>query len=85
MGIRASGGRFGLVSGMVLIAAQSGGSPAMAQQASAGGEQSGTLDDIIVTAEKRSESLEKVPLSVVAYSAETLAEIGVQDWEAPSG
>jgi hypothetical protein len=37
------------------------------------GESSGTLEDIIVIAEKRSESLEKVPLSIVAYSSETLA------------
>jgi iron complex outermembrane receptor protein len=41
---------------------------------------SGALDDIIVTAEKRSESLEKVPMSIVAYSAEALAETGVQDF-----
>ena len=41
-----------------------------------------TLEDIVVTAEKRSESLEKVPLSIVAYSAETLAETGVEDFSA---
>ena len=36
------------------------------------------LEDIVVTAEKRSESLEKVPLSIVAYSAQALAETGVE-------
>jgi outer membrane receptor protein involved in Fe transport len=53
-----------------------------AQQAPAGnaGAASGALDDIIVTAEKRSESLEKVPLSIVAYDAEALAETGAQDF-----
>jgi len=39
-----------------------------------------TLDDIIVTAQKRSESLQKVPLSIVAYTAESIAETGVQDF-----
>ncbi|HSY95881.1 MAG TPA: TonB-dependent receptor, partial [Steroidobacteraceae bacterium] len=34
----------------------------------------------IVTAEKHSESLQKVPLSIVAYTAETLAETGVEDF-----
>jgi iron complex outermembrane recepter protein len=80
VGIQTSAGRFGLVGGIVLIAAQGGGCLAMAQPATANGEQPGTLDDIIVTAEKRSESLEKVPLSVVAYNAQTLSEIGVQDF-----
>jgi outer membrane receptor protein involved in Fe transport len=53
---------------------------APAQQAAATAEPSGTLEDIIVTAEKRSESLEKVPLSIVAYTSESLAELGVQDF-----
>ena len=38
------------------------------------------LADIVVTAEKRSESLEKVPLSVVAFGSQALAESGVQDF-----
>ncbi len=38
------------------------------------------LEDIVVTAEKRSESLEKVPLSIVAFNSETLAELGTQDF-----
>jgi outer membrane receptor protein involved in Fe transport len=41
---------------------------------------SGALDDIVVTAEKRSESIQKVPLSIVAYSEEALAETGAQDF-----
>ncbi|MGO9991850.1 MAG: TonB-dependent receptor [Steroidobacteraceae bacterium] len=40
----------------------------------------GALDEIIVTAEKRSENLQKVPLSIVAYTAEALAETGVEDF-----
>ncbi len=38
------------------------------------------LEDIVVTAEKRSESLQKVPLSVVAFTSAALAETGVQDF-----
>jgi iron complex outermembrane receptor protein len=38
------------------------------------------LEVVMVTAEKRSENLEKVPLSIVAYGAEALAETGVQDF-----
>src|SRR5271170_7935540 len=55
-------------------------SSAMAQQTGTDtGSNAGALDDIVVTAEKRSESLEKVPMSIVAYSAEALAETGVQN------
>ena len=56
-------------------------SSVMAQQQSApdvGG--SGSLDDIVVTAEKRSENLEKVPMSIVAYGAQALAETGAQSF-----
>jgi outer membrane receptor protein involved in Fe transport len=38
------------------------------------------LEEIIVTAEKRSETLEKAPLSIVAYNAQALAETGVEDF-----
>jgi outer membrane receptor protein involved in Fe transport len=53
---------------------------ALAQQAAMTDQPSGTLEDIIVTAEKRSESLEKVPLSIVAFSSESLAELGTEDF-----
>jgi iron complex outermembrane recepter protein len=42
----------------------------------------GGLTEIVVTAEKRTESLQKVPLSVVAFTGSTLAESGVQDFSA---
>jgi outer membrane receptor protein involved in Fe transport len=53
---------------------------ALAQPAAMTDQPSGTLQDIIVTAEKRSESLEKVPMSVVAFSSESLAELGTEDF-----
>src|SRR3981081_1258422 len=79
MRIQATGARLGQAGRAVFWGALAGASPALAQQA-ATGEPSGILDDIIVTAEKRSESLEKVPLSIVAYSSESLAQLGVQDF-----
>jgi iron complex outermembrane recepter protein len=53
-----------------------GGSSAIAEDAA----RPATLEDIVVTAQKRSENLQNVPLSVVAYGSETLAETGVQDF-----
>src|SRR5882762_6951853 len=82
MQIQARGGRLGLAGGVVFLGALTGATGAPAQQAAVTGEAAGTLEDIIVTAEKRSESLEKVPLSIVAYTSESLAELGVQDFNA---
>ena len=39
----------------------------------------GGLEEIIVTARKRSESLMDVPISVQAFSAHDLAEAGIYD------
>ena len=76
-----AGFRSAALGGAALCAAWFAAGVAAAQQASpVDTTASGALDDIIVTAEKRSESLEKVPMSIVAYSAEALAETGVQDF-----
>jgi len=80
MRIQARGGRLGLAGGAVFLSAIICVRGAPAQPAAVTAEPSGTLEDIIVTAEKRSESLEKVPLSIVAYTSESLAELGVQDF-----
>ena len=60
----------------VALAILSASAPAMAQQAEAtdGGV---TLDDIIVTATKRQESAQTVPIAITAFSGETLAALGV--------
>ncbi len=50
-------------------------SAAMAQQAT----DSVMLEEIIVTAQKRSESVNKVPLSIQAFSADDFAKVGVSD------
>src|SRR5882757_11366063 len=80
MRIGATGGWLRLAGGAFMLNALAGVPTALAQQAAMTDQPSGTLQDIIVTAEKRSESLEKVPMSIVAFSAEALAETGVQDF-----
>lgn len=52
--------------------------PAMAQVAGSGGT---TVDEVVVTARKRAETLETAPLSVAAVSGERLADQGVTNLE----
>ena len=80
MRIGATGRWVGLAGGAFMLNALAGVPAAPAQQAAMTDQPSGTLEDIIVTAEKRSESLEKVPLSIVAFSSESLAELGTEDF-----
>jgi iron complex outermembrane receptor protein len=80
MRIGATGRWLGLAGGAFMLNALAGVPTALAQQAATTDQPSGTLEDIIVTAEKRSESLEKVPMSVVAFSSESLAELGTEDF-----
>jgi iron complex outermembrane recepter protein len=53
--------------------------PAAAQQSD--GEASAESQEIIVTAQRREESLRDVPISITALSGDTLAEAGIQDTE----
>src|SRR5450759_4246482 len=75
-------GRFGFTSRAPVLGTLVVATAALAQQAPNTDAQSATnvLEEITVTAEKHSETLEKVPLSIVAYTAEALAETGVQDF-----
>jgi iron complex outermembrane recepter protein len=52
------------------------GQAARAQEPNAGAEAAG-IEEIIVTAQRREESIQDVPLSVQAFSGETLVEAGV--------
>ncbi len=67
---------------MIALAVASVSTTAMAQNAAADAqpqavEDEGGLGDIVVTATKRSENLQDVPVAVSAISAETLANQGV--------
>jgi iron complex outermembrane recepter protein len=54
--------------------------PTMASaQSEAPQEDDGGIADIVVTAQKRSENAQDVPISISAYSAETLASKGISD------
>jgi outer membrane receptor protein involved in Fe transport len=55
--------------------------PAAAQEAPAAVESSDQLSDITVTARRKSESLQSVPLTVTAFSAETIANKGIRNFE----
>jgi iron complex outermembrane recepter protein len=54
---------------------------ALALPAGAAEKQTGTLEEIVVTATRHEESLSKVPLSVTALSQETLDQKGVRDFQ----
>ena len=62
-----------LLRGAALVAPLAA-SPALAQ---AGASDETETGDIIVTAQRRSEKLEEVPMTVAVISAETLANCGV--------
>lgn len=56
--------------------------PAMAQEApatDAGGQKTTTLEGIKVTARKREETLQEVPVAVTAFTADTLDKLNVRD------
>jgi iron complex outermembrane receptor protein len=63
----------------VFIAAPLCAAPAFAQQAPAPTEQVSSIDDIVVTARRREESLKDVPVAVTAVSAERLEQTGAAD------
>ncbi|HEY6130404.1 MAG TPA: TonB-dependent receptor, partial [Halioglobus sp.] len=43
------------------------------------------LEEVIVTAEKREESIQQVPISIAAFTDETLEKMGVNDVKALAG
>jgi iron complex outermembrane recepter protein len=52
-----------------------------AQEAPASGTPSGTLEDIVVTAQKRTESMQNVPISITALGTQQLEELHVQNFD----
>ena len=64
-----------LITGSLILAFASTSTVAMAQSQQA--EDTGGLEDIVVTATKRNENLQDVPVAVSAISAASLANQGV--------
>jgi iron complex outermembrane recepter protein len=66
--------------GFVIAALGAGGSPAFAQQAPAAEADRG-IADIVVTATRREESLNKIPLAIQALSGDSLADLGITKFD----
>jgi iron complex outermembrane receptor protein len=78
--------RLALYSGVSLATMLAGALPALAQDADSPDQeteepaaQAGGIDTIVVTATKRSENLQKVPIAISAIAGDTLAERGITD------
>lgn len=69
------GNRSFSVRALTIAAAITSATGAMAQQA----DSSAVLEEVVVTAQRKEENLQKVPLSVTALSAETLARNDIRD------
>lgn len=78
-GIRMAQGKFRMISSvsMIMLAWSAGPTAASAQDASAPTETSNDTNDIVVTATKRSESLEEVPIAVSVFTSEAIADAGI--------
>ncbi|MCW1384745.1 TonB-dependent receptor [Novosphingobium sp. KCTC 2891] len=63
--------------GVILAAVIS--TPAFAQDAQAGEQDSGGLQEIVVTAQRRAENLQNVPIAITAANADTLAQARVDN------
>ena len=59
-----------------IVAAAS--TPVFAQTAAAPAADANTLQEIVVTAEKREESVNKIPMSITAVTGQALADAGVK-------
>lgn len=71
-----------LICGVSMLIAASWPAPALAQLADDEAGAAPHADDIIVTAQKRGESIQRIPAAVTAVSGENLAAIGVTDQSA---
>src|SRR5579862_5980951 len=63
-----------------LAAAQSAPPPPAPEQSAQSSDQEGQLQEIVVTAQKRTESITKVPISIMAIDQETMDKQGVKDF-----
>lgn len=70
-----------LLSGVALVAVTAGTGPAMAQSAGAAADDS-SGNEIIVTAQKRAQNLQDVPISMEVVSGERIADFAAVDFKA---
>lgn len=79
--------RTGLMTGIALTAVLAGGAIAAEQQQpgnaeaaaqAASGPNTSQLDELVVTAQRRSESVQSVPIAITAFSADSLEAKGIQ-------
>ncbi|HLY54177.1 MAG TPA: TonB-dependent receptor plug domain-containing protein, partial [Stellaceae bacterium] len=75
---------FALASSVSALALLTMAGPAVAQQSQTPApvqtaQRSGTLEEIVVTAEKRAENVQQVPIAVSAFTSQTLQDKGVTD------
>ncbi|WP_199902569.1 TonB-dependent receptor [Azospirillum sp. B4] len=68
----------GLWMGGAAVIALLAAGPALAQQAQAPGTEPASLDEIVVTAQRRAEKLQDVPVTVTAFSAEEIEEARIR-------
>jgi outer membrane receptor protein involved in Fe transport len=52
-----------------------------AQAADAGAESSGALEEVVVTAQRRTENLQNVPIQIQALTSESIAQLNVQNFD----
>ncbi len=70
--------RTAVLAGVAFAALASAAAPVSAQQAS-GDPEASTVEDIVVTARRREESLQDVPIAVTAFTEETLQNQQIED------
>jgi outer membrane receptor protein involved in Fe transport len=68
-----------ILAGVAFAALASAAAPASAQQASNGDPEASAVEDIVVTARRREESLQDVPIAVSAFTEETIENRQLED------
>lgn len=81
MGVRTMANKYGLAGVSIAVLTLAAGHPALAQTArpSQTGDQASAVDDIVVTAQRRAENLQDVPVAVTALTSETLRDNDIRD------
>ena len=81
MGVRTMANKYGLAGVSIAVLTLAAAHPAMAQTArpSQTADQASAVDDIVVTAQRRAENLQDVPVAVTALTSETLRDNDIRD------